>query len=93
MHIIILGLEESFKVGNHVLLKVKLKKSKARYCSPFDVLGNIGPIFYGLDLLPNIKVHNVFYVSLLKKHVNDPRDIVYSNMIQVNCRVDSFVLH
>ena len=61
---------------DRVYHKVKSKKSSLslgrcskvapRYCGPFEVLAKIGPIAYQLALPPNIKVHDVFYVSLLK---------------------------
>ena len=82
-----------FNIGDHVYLKVKLKKSSLslgicsklapRYCGPFEVLGKIGPVAYQLTLPPNIKVHNVFHVSLLKKCIHDATHIIDSDMIQV----------
>jgi hypothetical protein len=71
-----------FKVGEHVFLKVKAKRSflrlgsfpklVARYCGPFEILENIGLVAYMLDLHASRRVHNVFHVSLLKKYVLDP---------------------
>ena len=68
-----------FNVGDHVYLKVNSKKSSLslgicskmapRYCGPFEVLSKIGPVAYHLALPPNIKVHNVFHVSLLKIYI------------------------
>jgi hypothetical protein len=64
-----------FKVGEHVFLIVKAKRSSlklgscpklAANCGPFEILENIGPIAYTLAFLASIKVHNVFHVSLLK---------------------------
>ena len=61
---------------DHVYQKVKSKKSSLslrrcsklapRYCGPSEVLAKIGPVAYQLALSPNIKVHDVFHVSLLK---------------------------
>jgi hypothetical protein len=63
-----------FKVGEHVFLKVKAKRSSlrlgsrpklaARYCGPFEVLKKIGPISYMIALPTSMRVHNVFHVSL-----------------------------
>ena len=79
--------------GDHVYLKVKSKKSslslgrcsklEPRYCGPFEVLANIGPVAYQLALPTNIKVDNVFHVSLLKKYMHDTTHIIYWNVIQV----------
>jgi len=62
--------------GYHVYLKIKPKKStlrlgncaklSPRYCGSFEVLARVGPITYQLALPANIKIHNVFHVSLLK---------------------------
>jgi hypothetical protein len=75
-----------FKVGEHVLLKVKLKKSSlklgsctklaAKFCGPFEILDRIGPVAYMLALPASMNVHNVFHVSLLKKYVHDPNHVI-----------------
>jgi hypothetical protein len=40
-------------------------------------------VVYQLALLANLKVHNLFHVLLLKKHVHDVTDIINWNVIQV----------
>jgi hypothetical protein len=77
---------KEFKVGEHVFLKVKEKRSSlklgscpklaVRYCGPFEILERIGPIAYILALSASMRVHNVFYVSLLKKYVSDPNHVI-----------------
>ena len=57
------------------------KKLVASYCGTFEILSRIGPLAYELALPPNIKSHNVFYVSLLKKYVHDPNHIIDWNLI------------
>jgi len=73
-------------VGNHIYVKVKPIKSSLRlgncfklsprYCGPFEILKRIGPIAYQLAHPATIKVHNVFHVSLLKKHVHDATHVI-----------------
>jgi hypothetical protein len=67
--------KREFKVGDHVFLKVKAKRSSlklgncsnttSRYCGPFEILERIGPIAYILALPTCIFLHNVFHVSCL----------------------------
>ena len=57
------------------------KKLVARYCGPFEILRKIGQVAYELALLTNIKAHNVFHVSLLKKYIHDPNHINDWNVI------------
>jgi hypothetical protein len=81
-----------FKVGEHVFLKLKSKRSflilgsfpklAARYCGPFEILENIGLVAYLLSFLASMRVNNVFHVSLLKKYVSDPNHIIDWTMIQ-----------
>jgi hypothetical protein len=61
-----------FKVGEHVFLKVKAKRSSlrlgscpkltVRYCGPFEILEEIGPVAYILALPASMRVNNVFHV-------------------------------
>ena len=82
-----------FKVGEHVLLKVKPKKIslklgsctklEARFSGPFEILNKIGPVAYMLAFPASINVHNAFHVSLLKKYVHDPNHVIDWHLIQV----------
>ena len=47
------------------------------------MLANIGPVAYQLALPTNIKVDDVFHVSLLRKYMHDTTHIVDWNVIQV----------
>jgi hypothetical protein len=70
-----------FQVGDNVYLKVKSQKSSLklwncakmapRFCGLFEILARIGPIAYQLALPTNLRIHNVFHVSLLKKYIHD----------------------
>ena len=78
-----------FQVGDHVYLKVKAQKislklgncakMEPRFCGPFDILAQIGPIAYQLALPANLRIH----VSLLKKYVHDPTHMIGGNLVQV----------
>ena len=68
-----------FEVGNHVFLKVMLKrgvvrfgkrgKLSPRYSEPFEVLEKVGTVAYWLALPPSLSsVHVIFYVSMLHKY-------------------------
>jgi len=72
---------KKFQLGDHVYLKVKPQKSTLqwkggakfapRYCGPFQILEQIGPVAYKLALPGHIRVHNVFHMSLLNKYIYD----------------------
>ena len=72
---------KEFQVGEHVFIKVRPNKSSLRlgscaklaprYCGPFEILSRIGQVAYQLALPLNLRVHNVFHISVLKKYVHD----------------------
>src|SRR5882757_7185387 len=84
---------KEFQVGEHVFIKVRPKKSSlrlgicaklaARYCGPFEILSRIGQVAYQLALPPNLRVHYVFHISVLKKYVHDATHVVDWNVVQV----------
>ena len=71
--------QKEFLVGEHVFIKVRPKKCSLklgscaklvpRYCGPFEILSRMGQVAYKLALPPNLKVHNVFHIFVLKKYV------------------------
>jgi hypothetical protein len=79
--------DREFKVGVHVLLKLKPKKSSlklgsctklaARLCGPFEILDRIGQFAYMLAFPTSMNVHIVFHVYLLNKYVPDPNHVIY----------------
>ena len=86
-------IDKEFKVGDYVYLQVKPKKSSLKigihcklspcHCGPFEILERIGYVAYRIALPINVKIHDVFHVSLLKKYVYDPTHIIDWKMIQV----------
>ncbi|GJT89241.1 hypothetical protein Tco_1070958 [Tanacetum coccineum] len=71
-----------FSVGDYVLLKVlpwkgvvrfgKKEKLAPRFVGPFEIVEKVGPVAYQLDLPEELNdVHDMFYVSNLKKCLAD----------------------
>ena len=76
-----------FEVGDHVFLKVMPKrgviifgkrgKLAPSYIGPFELLERVGMVAYWLALLPSLScVHEVFHVSMLRKHTPNPAHVV-----------------
>ena len=82
-----------FQVGDHVYIKVNPKKMSLilrkysnlapRYWGTFKILAKVGSVAYQLALPPNIKVHNVFHVSILKIYIHNNSHVIDWNVIQV----------
>ena len=84
-----------FEVGDHVFLKVmpkrgvvrfdKREKLSPRFIGPFEILERVGTVAYRLALLPRMSgVHEVFYVSMLRKYTPDPTYVVDWGQIEVD---------
>ena len=55
----------------------KRGKLLLRFIAPFEILERVGTIGYWLALPPSMSgVHEVFYVSMIKKYTPDPAHIV-----------------
>ena len=90
---------KEFKVGGCVYLRVNPMKSclklrscaklAQRYCGPFQILDRVGLVAYRIALSTNMRVHNVFHGSLLKKYVHDHNHVFDWNVIQVKPRESS----
>ena len=76
-----------FEVGDHVFLKVMLKrgvvrfdkrgKLSSRFIGPFEILKRVGTIAYRLALPPSMSgVHKVFQVSMPRRYTPDPAHVV-----------------
>ncbi|XP_068504157.1 uncharacterized protein [Phaseolus vulgaris] len=83
-----------FSVGEHVFFRVTLftgvgraiksKKLTLKFIGPYQILRIIGPMAYEIALPPPLaSIHNIFYVSQLRKCVPDPNHILESDSIQV----------
>ena len=87
-----------FEVNDHVSLKVipkrgvvrlgKHEKLSPRFIGPFEILKRVGTIAYRLAIPPNMSgVHEVFHVSMLRKHTPDPAHVVDWGQIDVDTDV------
>jgi hypothetical protein len=72
-----------FPVGEEELLRVSPTKGvirfnikgklSPRYIGPFMIVARVGKLVHQLQLPESMKgVHNVFHVSMLRKHFRDP---------------------
>ncbi|TYK21768.1 pol protein [Cucumis melo var. makuwa] len=68
-----------------VLSFEKKVKLSPRLVGPFEILERIGLVAYRLSLPPSFStVHDVFYVSMLRKFVTDPTHVVDFEPLQIN---------
>ena len=59
-------------------------KLRPRYIGPYEIIARVGPVAYRLDLPPELsKVHNVFYVSMLRKYIQDPSHVLRDQAVQL----------
>ena len=66
-------------------------KLARHYCGPFEILSRIGHVAYRLALLPNLRVYNVFHISVLKRYVHDATHVINWNDVQVESKRDFLV--
>nr|GEW08958.1 putative reverse transcriptase domain-containing protein [Tanacetum cinerariifolium] len=84
-----------FQIGDRVMLKVspwkgvvrfgKLRKLNPRYIGPFKVLSKVRDVAYRLELPQQLsRVHNMFYVSNLKKCLSDESLVIPLKELRIN---------
>ncbi|XP_070025712.1 uncharacterized protein [Nicotiana sylvestris] len=82
-------------VGEKVLLKVSPMKGVMRFgkkgkvshwfIGPFEVLWRIGEVAYELTFPPSLSsVHPIFHVSMLRKYIGDPSDVLNFSTVQLD---------
>nr|XP_027062796.1 uncharacterized protein LOC113689175 [Coffea arabica] len=83
-----------FKIGDRVFLKITLlrsvtagrgKKLQPKFVGPFKILQRIGKVAYQLELPSSLsRIHDVFYVSMLKKYYPNPSHILQQEEIEID---------
>ena len=63
-------------------------KLSPMYCRPFEILARVGPVAFQLVFPPNLRVHNVFHISILNKYVHVATHVIDWNVIQVELQGD-----
>ncbi|GKC05003.1 hypothetical protein Tco_0996613 [Tanacetum coccineum] len=67
----------------------KKGKLEPRFVGPFEIIENVGPVAYRLDLPEELNgVHDTFHVSNLKKCLVDPTLKVPLDEIQVDAKLN-----
>ena len=62
----------------------KRGKLSPRFIGPYEVIAKVGPVAYRLALpLDMEKIHNVFHVSMLRRHRSDPSHVVSLETIEL----------
>ena len=83
-----------YEIDKNVFLKVspwkkvirfgKKGKLSPRFIDPYKVIEKVGPVAYRLALPPELeKIHNVFHLSMLRRHRSDPLHVVYWETIEL----------
>ena len=79
--------EMEYQVGDKVFLRVfpwkgimrfvNKGKLSPRYIGPYEIIEKVGPLAYKLALPPELsRIHNVFYVSVLRRYRSDPSHVI-----------------
>ena len=71
----------------------RCRKLAPRFFGPFDILAKRGLVEYEIALPAHIRVHNVFYASLLNKYVYDTKLVIDWSLLQVEPKGDFVPKH
>ncbi|KAL0445236.1 UNVERIFIED_CONTAM: hypothetical protein Slati_2246300 [Sesamum latifolium] len=63
----------------------KKGKLSPRYIGPYEILERVGPLAYRLALPAELsQIHDVFYVSMLRRYRSDPSHILRESKIEIS---------
>ena len=63
----------------------KKGKLAPRFVGPYEIIGKVGELAFRVLLPPELAtIHNVFHVSMLRKCVKDPTQIVRPTELEIN---------
>ena len=75
-------MEGSYKVP-------KRGKLHSRFIGPYRIIERVEEVAYRLELPPEMeRIHNVFHISMLKKCITDPTQLVEAPFEEVQLRED-----
>ena len=77
---------KEFRICEHVFVNVRPRNSSfklgrcdkltPRYCGAFEIFARVGSMAYQLAFPPNLRIHNVFHISILKRYVHDATHVI-----------------
>ena len=63
---------------------IKSRKLSPKFVGPYQILRKIGLVAYEIALPPQLaNLHNVFYVSQLRKYVPDPSHVLEMDEVHI----------
>ena len=66
----------------------KKGKLSPRYVGPFEVIERFDEVAYWLALPPALsRLHDIFYVSMLKKYLHDPSHVLSYEFLDVDLKL------
>ena len=68
----------------NIIIKKLNKKLNYKYLGPYKVIKRISENNYQLDLPPKVRIHLIFYISLLKNAINAKPISTGRNNVKVN---------
>ena len=66
------------------ILRFGRKGKRTQFIGPFEILERVGLVAYKLALPPSLSsIHDVFHVSMLRKYIADPTNVIDYKPLQI----------